>query len=183
MVSRSEKLKTDISHSYGVLAVEVAIPKRLAEELEKRGTDVESVLVDLLVKALDLDPQAAAEAHLELAAKYLEEGKKLVDKDPVQASEKLYKAAEETVKALAMHYRFTDILKRVEGRGRWTVTELEKAVEGAAAKLGDWLRRAWDTSNYLHIWGFHEAKLDAESVKARLSDVEKLVAEARKTVG
>jgi len=39
--------------------------------------------------------------HLELAERFLSEGEKLVDKDPVQASEKLYKAAEEAVKAIA----------------------------------------------------------------------------------
>jgi hypothetical protein len=36
--------------------------------------------------------------HLKIAMRYLEEGINLVDKDPVQASEKLYKAAEEAVK-------------------------------------------------------------------------------------
>jgi len=40
--------------------------------------------------------------HVEIAEKFLVEGKELIDKDPVQASEKLYKAAEETVKALAL---------------------------------------------------------------------------------
>ena len=39
--------------------------------------------------------------NLELAEKFLAEGGELIDKDPVQASEKLYKAAEEAVKALA----------------------------------------------------------------------------------
>jgi hypothetical protein len=76
--------------------VTVSLPKRLAEELEKRGVDVEPLLIDFLVKELNLDPRVGVEAHLELASKYLEEGRGLVDKDPVQASEKLYKAAEET---------------------------------------------------------------------------------------
>jgi len=81
----------------------VAIPKRIAEELEKSGVDVGSLIVDLLVKFLNLDPHVAAESHLELASKYLEEGKRPIDEDPPQASEKLYKAAEEAVKALAMY--------------------------------------------------------------------------------
>jgi hypothetical protein len=71
----------------------VAIPKRIAEELEKSDVDVGSLIVDLLVKFLNLDPHVAAESHLELALKYLEEGKRLIDEDPPQASEKLYKAA------------------------------------------------------------------------------------------
>jgi protein tyrosine phosphatase (PTP) superfamily phosphohydrolase (DUF442 family) len=37
--------------------------------------------------------------HLELAERFLAEGRELIDKDPVQASEKLYKAAEEAVKS------------------------------------------------------------------------------------
>jgi hypothetical protein len=46
---------------------------------------------------------SAAEERIELALKYLEEGRALVEKDPVQASERLYRAAEEAVKALALH--------------------------------------------------------------------------------
>ena len=108
------------------------------EELEKRGIDVESTLVDLLAKTLDLDAEVAVEAHLELALKYLEEGKNLVERDPVQASRKLYRAAEETVKALTVHFNLSDILVKVEKRSRWTVTELEKAVEAISERLGEW---------------------------------------------
>jgi len=43
-------------------------------------------VVDLLVERLGLDPDEAAQIHLELAEKYLKEGVKLVDKDPVQGS-------------------------------------------------------------------------------------------------
>lgn len=58
------------------------------------------------------------ERHASLALRYLEESKDLVDKDPVQASEKLYKAAEETVKALAIRFGLGEVLKRVsEGAG------------------------------------------------------------------
>ncbi len=80
----------------------------------------------------------------------------------MQASEKLYKAAEESVKALAQYYDLKNILSRVS-EGRWTVTELEKVVETVSKKLGDWLMQSWDVANYLHVWGFHEAKLDAEA--------------------
>lgn len=96
----------------------VYIPRRLAEELERRGIDVESYAVDLLVRSLGLDPEVGSEAHLELALKYLEEGRALVDRDPVRASEKLYKTAEEVVRALAIHFNLGDILRGVsEGVG------------------------------------------------------------------
>jgi len=161
----------------------VAIPKRLAEELEKRGADVESLIIDSLVKSLGLDPSIGVEAHLELASRYLEEGKGLIDKDPVQASEELYKAAEETVKALAMRFNIKEALDAVERRGRWSVTELVRAVAEISKKLGKWSRYSWDSAWVLHVWGFHEARLDVESVRERFPDVERMVLEARKLIG
>ena len=47
---------------------------------------------------------SAAEECIELALKYLEEGRALVERDPLQALERLYRAAEEAVRALALHY-------------------------------------------------------------------------------
>jgi len=160
----------------------IIIPKRLYDELEKRGLDVSSFIIDLLVKALNLDPDVAAESHLELSLRYLEEGKTLVDEDPVQASEKLYKAAEEAVKALTIHLGLRNILESVEKRGRWTVTELEKAVIKISEKLGRWFISAWDSAWALHVWGFHEAKFDDEDVRERLPDVEKIVLEAQSLI-
>jgi hypothetical protein len=124
----------------------VAIPKRLAEELGSRGFDVESLIIDLLTKLLNLDPKVAAESHLELAERYFEEGRALVDKDPVQASERLYKGAEEVVKALAAHFGLRDILEDVEKSGRWSVTRLEKAVLRISKRLGKWFKYAWDAA-------------------------------------
>jgi len=148
--------------------------------IRERGLDVEDLVINLLMKSLNLDPKIAVEAHVELALKYLEEGRGLADKDTVQASKKLYKAVEEVVKALTIYYRLNDILDRVNERGRWTVTELEKAVLGISKYLGDWFGTAWDRANYLHVWGFHEAKLDSEDVMARLPDIERMVREAKK---
>ena len=52
----------------------MVLPRRVAEELKRRGVDVEPLVVDFLVGLLKLEPQAAAESHLELAVRYLEEG-------------------------------------------------------------------------------------------------------------
>ncbi len=87
-----------------LLGVAVKLPRKIVEEASKRGISVEEVLIQALAKAAGLDPKTIAEARLELAEKYVEEGRGLVDTDPVQASEKLYKAAEETTKALAECY-------------------------------------------------------------------------------
>jgi hypothetical protein len=160
----------------------VVIPRRVAEELRKRGMDAEPLIVDFLVNLLKLDPQVAAESHIELAVKYLEEGKKLVDGDPVKASEKLYKAAEGAVKALATHFSLREALEDVEKSGRWSVGRLEKAVLRISERVGGWLSVAWDRAWALHVWGFHEAKFDSEDVRTRLPDIEKMVLEAQRIV-
>ena len=75
-----------------------------------------------------------------------------------------------------------EVLVRVNDRGRWTVTELEKAVPAISKRLGEWFGEAWDRANYLHVWGFHEAKLDSEDVRVRLPYVERIVNETTKIV-
>jgi hypothetical protein len=125
---------------------------------------------------------SAAEECIELSLKYLEEGRVLVEKDPVQASERLYRAAEEAVKALALHYDLRGALERAERKGRWTFEELEKAARAIAGKVGEWFTAAWDAASYLLVLGAQEAELDSESVKARLPSNEKMVVEARRIV-
>jgi len=158
----------------------VTLPKRVVDELEKRGLDVEDLVLRLLSRELNLDPEIVAGARLELAEKYFADGKELVDKDPVQASEKLYKVAEECVKALAIHYNLGDILRNVEERGRWTVTDLEKAVKEISKRVDKPFISLWDHAWVLHMWGFHEAKLDSESVKMRIKYVESMLEKTRK---
>ncbi len=65
-----------------------------------------------------MDLEEEAKARFELAKRFFEEGKKLIDEDPVQASEKSYRVAEGCVKALVIRFRFEDILKSVRSRGR-----------------------------------------------------------------
>jgi hypothetical protein len=163
-------------------ALTLYVPSKLVEEARRRGFDVESLVVDLLVRTLNLDPRVAGEARLELSHRYLGEGKALVNRDPVQASEKLYKAAEEAVKALAIFYNLQDVLAGVEEKGRWTVSYLEKAVEAISERLGGWFGEAWDRAWALHVWGFHEAKLDSKAVEMRLPYVERMVLEAEKII-
>lgn len=160
------------------------IPEKLVEEARRRGIDVEEIVLvlRLLAETLGTDPPTLVETRLEIAEKFLEEGRNLIEKDPVQASEKLYKAAEEIVKALAVHFNLENILSRVRERGRWTAVELEKAVLAISKRLGEWFFNAWDHAWNLHVWGFHEAKFDSEDVRERLPYVEKLVRETVKLV-
>lgn len=72
-----------------------------------------------------MESRRVSREHLDLALRYLEEGKSLTDKDPIQASEKLYKAAEEAVKALALALSLDEAKKavsRVDGRSLYSLT-------------------------------------------------------------
>jgi Archaeal PaREP1/PaREP8 family. len=125
--------------------VAVILPRRIVEGLGRRGVDPVSYIVDLLVRSLSLDPMVGVEAHLELALGCLEEGRRLADGGPVQASGKLYKAGEEVVRALA-NYNLDDVLGRVAERGRWVATELSKAALRISDKLGEWFRYSWSSA-------------------------------------
>ena len=120
--------------------------------------------------------------HLELAERFLAEGRELIDKDPVQASEKLYKAAEEAVKALAIALNLNEAEKTLE-KGRWTVSLLNDAIYAISEKLRvkelmDW----WDSAYRLHVDGFHEARLRSIDVAKRFGHVEALVSLAKRVV-
>jgi len=102
------------------------------------------------------------------AEEYLTKG------DAVQSSEKLYKAAEECIKLLSERFNLPEA-KEAEEKGRWTVTLLERAVRKLSDKISIDVQIGWDSANYLHVWGFHEAKLEAENVKARLPLIKRLI--------
>jgi hypothetical protein len=59
-------------------------------------------------------------------------------------------------------------------------TELERAVEAIAERVGEWFRHSWDSAWVLHVWGFHEGKLDSRAVKLRAPSVERMALEAEK---
>ncbi|RLG84852.1 MAG: hypothetical protein DRO39_06990 [Thermoprotei archaeon] len=164
------------------MVVTIRIPENLARRVRELGVDIESLVIEVIAKELRLDPAEVAEAHLELAEKFLEEGRGLVDKDSVQASEKLYKAAEECVKALATLYNLKDVLSSVRSRGRWSISDLERAAEAISDRLGTWFYDAWDHAWVLHAWGFHEARLDSRAVKRRLPYIERIIEATRRAV-
>jgi hypothetical protein len=117
-----------------------------------------------------------------LAERFLAEGRELVDRDPVQASEKLYKAAEEAVKALATALNLPEAKKAVESGSRWSKL-LERAVQSIAKALKvKELVLWWDTAFKLYIDGFHKAKLDSDSVRERYEYIEAMVNIAKKVM-
>lgn len=109
-----------------------------------------------------------------MARKFLEEGKALVDGDPVQASEKFYKAAEEALKIIAVALKL-EIVERVEREGRWSSRYYFKAVKQAGDRLGIDLWNLWNAAWVLHVEGFHEMRLGPEEVKDLADKVEALV--------
>jgi triphosphoribosyl-dephospho-CoA synthetase len=98
----------------------------------------------------------------------------LAKRDPVQASEKLYKAAEECVKALAGKLKLP-VVEGVEKEGRWTTQYLFQAVRDLASTLGEDVRNAWNAAWTLHVEGFHEMKLPLEYVEDSAASIEKLI--------
>ncbi len=104
----------------------------------------------------------------------------LVKGDAVQSSEKLYKAAEECIKLLSERLNLEEA-EAAEERGRWTVTLLERAVRKLAEKLGVDVQLGWDAATHLHVWGFHETKLEVEDVKGRIAIIRRLIELTEKT--
>ena len=124
-------------------------------------------------------PKIPSEPHFESSLMFFEEGKSLIDKDHVQACGKLYKAAEEAVKAITVHLNLKDILSDVEKRGEWSYIDLQRAVTRISRLIGGWFRSAWDAAWTLQVACFQEKKLGVEDVKLRLPEVEMLVSAAQ----
>jgi len=117
--------------------------------------------------------------HLEFAEKFLVEGRELIDKDLVQASEKLYKSAEETIKAIAIALNLEEARKAIE-KSRWGAELLFDVVDTISIKLCEDTHRLRHTAWFLHIEDFHEARLRKEHVFVRYRDIEALVKLAKK---
>jgi len=107
---------------------------------------------------------------------FLDEGKSYIELgDSIQASEKLYKAAEEAVKSLSRGYA-NGVWEEVAEEGRWTSPLLFKAVTQIARTLkNEQIRRYWAVAWTLHVEGFHEGRLDIDYIREQTKDIEDLV--------
>ena len=124
------------------------------------------------------DPREVARARLDLAERALRKAEKHMARgDPVQASEKLYKAAEECIKAMAEALGLEEA-EEARRRGRWTLSLLDSAAE----RLGERVYDDWSHAYFLHVEGFHEARLGLDRVKARAGRVRELLEAARKAL-
>ncbi|MEL9990111.1 MAG: PaREP1 family protein [Thermoproteus sp.] len=139
-------------------------------EARRRGIDVEYVIISALSRAMGADPAEIARAHMELATRYLQEAEAL--EDPVQAAERAYKAFEEAVKAAAVYLGLEEA-GQAEREGRWKATTFFSAVRKLERKLGVEFRLAAHEAWFLHVEGFHEARLSLEEVREGIAYVKR----------
>jgi len=77
----------------------------------------------------------------------------------------LYKVVEECVKASAEVLNVPEVGKAREF-GRWFAWLLDKAARRISWILNEErILTTWARAHDLHVWGFHEAKLDIEDVR------------------
>jgi hypothetical protein len=104
----------------------------------------------------------------------LKEADELLEKgDVIQASEKYYKAAEESIKILSLKNNI-EVLKEVKSLNRWNARLYFKAIEELKNFYKD-LPSFWRSAWILHIEGFHEGNLSKDRIRALKEDVVKIV--------
>ncbi len=158
------------------MAYTVAIPERLARAIMARGFDVEAFVIEAIERKLQLDPMEELETRLEIALYMLRRAREELEKgDPVQASEKLYKAVEECIKVLACMEGLEEC-QRAREEGGWWTRLLSRAARRLASRLQtSIIREAWEEAYDLHVHGFHEHALGVDEVRQGVPVVEKLV--------
>ena len=147
------------------------LPKKLKERIEKEseklGISEEELIVEALSEYLKIDPECRVEVHLALSEKYLKEAEEFLEKgDYTQASEKVWGAASQIVKALAAKKG-----KALRSRHR----ELHEFVSEIRRELKDSeISTLWLSANSMHQ-NFYENWLPEETVKDGLENVRKFV--------
>ena len=112
---------------------------------------------------------------VETAHRLHREALTLLEKDPIQASEKLYKVVENCVKALAIAHNLEEYEIAKMERTWWS-----KLLARAAHKLSrllndDVVLRAWQAAFDIHVYGFHEEIYTQQEVKDAVPIIEKLL--------
>ncbi len=116
-----------------------------------------------------MDKITQIENIMKEAKKYIEE------QNPMQASEKLYKVAEECIKILAEKERIPEF-EKAQKKEQWQTYLLSKAAKTLSLKLKEEkINTAWNTAYDIHVWGFHELKFDIKDVKISVKPIEWLL--------
>ena len=142
------------------------LKERVEEESKRLGISEEEFIVEALSEYLKIDQEYRMEAHLALSEKYLKEAEEFLNKgDHTQASEKVWGAASQIVKALAA--------KR--GKALRSHRELHVFVSEIRRELKDpEISTLWLSANSLHQ-NFYENWLPEETVKDGMENVRKFV--------
>ncbi|MGC9225699.1 PaREP1 family protein [Caldivirga sp.] len=151
------------------------VPEELLREVEERGLDI----VDIIINAIErVDPSGGVKLRVELAVKFLNEAREYLNRgDAVQASEKACKAVEEVVKALAEKYNLPEYQQAVK-EGRWFAYLLQRASNTLSTMLGEWVAAGWASAYAVHVWGFHEGKLEVKDLTTYIKIIEDTVNKA-----
>lgn len=155
-----------------VLELPAKLLDKLKEMAELEGKTLDELVIDaILARYSAEDPEIRIEIHLGLCGKYMGEARGLLNRgDYVQASEKLWGAASQMLKAVAAK-------RGVELRSHG---ELHRFIAKLVEELGDpEIRRLWGMAGLLHQ-NFYEGWLPGEIVEGGAEDVEKLVERLRK---
>ncbi|RLE56594.1 MAG: superfamily I DNA and RNA helicase and helicaseubunit [Thermoprotei archaeon] len=158
----------------------IYVPRRLIEKAQELGIDINDVVLKALANTLNLDVRELTNARLEIAEKFLEEAKEYIRKrDPVQSSEKLYRAVEECIKVLAEVLKVPQ-LEEVKKRGRWTTWLLGMASTDLSRVLREErIALTWSKAYEVHVWSLHEARYRVEDVGIAVPVVEWLLTYTR----
>jgi len=156
--------------------VEITVPKVLLDAIRRRGLGPEALILEAIAERLSRDPREEPCARLAAAEHMLRRAREeLKQDDPVQASEKLYKAVEGCIRILACLEGLDECTKARE-EGRWWTRLLARAARQLRRRLGENIvLEAWSQGYDLHVHGFHEHALSVKDVEVSLPIIEKLV--------
>lgn len=117
----------------------------------------------------------------ELRKRFKEAIEYLQKDDPVQAAEKLYKVAEDTIKILSEINRVPEY-EKARQEGTWWTKLLDKAARRLRDIYGEELLDAWNTAYRFHQKGFHEEQLTVEEIEEEAYKIEDLLKTVEKEV-
>ena len=122
------------------------------------------------------------DARLEELRKRFREAIEYIKKgDTVQASEKLYKVAENAIKILSEINRIPEY-EKARREGTWWTKLLDRAARRLRDIYGEELLDAWTTAYKFHQKGFHEEQLTVEEIAEEAYKIEDLLKTVEKEV-
>ncbi|MDI6885123.1 MAG: PaREP1 family protein [archaeon] len=151
------------------MSIEIAFPEKIMKKLEEisRSEEVlpEEIIHEAVLEYLKLtDPETKTALHVNLSERYIDEADEHIKKeDYVQASEKLWGAASQMVKAVAAK---RNVELRSHGDLNRFVADVRREVNEPE------IRRVWQIATSLHQ-NFYEAWLPGETVKESVEDIKR----------